>query len=105
MKGRIFSGIQPTGNLHIGNYLGHLKSWVKNQDDQDCIFCIVDLHAITVPQVGRVARRRSASSIAALYRSRDRPQTPASSSPAHVAAHAELAWILTCVIPVGWMTG
>lgn len=103
MKARVLSGVQPSGNLHIGNYLGALKNWVRIQYDYESIFCIVDLHAVTVYQ--NPAELRSAiESLAALF-------LAAGIDPAHstiivqssVPAHAELAWMLTCVTPVGWL--
>ena len=66
MKTRVFSGMQPSGNLHIGNYLGALKNWVRIQNDYECIFCIVDLHAVTVPQ-DPLELRAKIHEIAALY--------------------------------------
>ena len=95
--------MQPTGNLHIGNYLGALKNWVKIQSDYECIFCIVDLHAVTVYQDPKELRSKIVE-IAALY-------LAAGIDPRHssvlvqsaVPAHAELAWLLTCVTPVGWL--
>lgn len=103
MKARVFSGVQPSGNLHIGNYLGALKSWVKIQYDYESIFCIVDLHAVTVYQPPAELRAKIAE-VAALF-------LAAGIDPAHssivvqssVHAHAELAWLLTCVTPVGWL--
>src|SRR3954454_7947922 len=103
MKTRVFSGMQPSGNLHIGNYLGALKNWVKIQYDYECIFCIVDLHAITVYQEPKELQAKI-TEIAALY-------LAAGIDPAHssvmvqsaVPAHAELAWMLTCVTPIGWL--
>jgi len=85
MKKRVFSGIQPTGDLHIGNYLGAIQHWVKMQHEYDSIFCVVDLHAITVPQEPRLlkAKIRFVQS--------------------HVHEHSELTWILNCYIPMGWM--
>ncbi len=103
MKARVFSGVQPSGNLHIGNYLGALKSWVKIQYDYESIFCIVDLHAVTVYQPPAELRSKIAE-VAALF-------LAAGIDPVHssivvqssVHAHAELAWLLTCVTPVGWL--
>ncbi|WP_031497766.1 tryptophan--tRNA ligase [Bryobacter aggregatus] len=103
MKKRVFSGVQPTGNLHIGNYLGALKNWTKVQYDYESIFCIVDLHAITVYQSPEELKAKILE-IAALF-------LAAGIDPAHstvmvqssVAGHAELSWLLTCVTPVGWL--
>ncbi len=95
--------MQPSGNLHIGNYLGALKNWVKVQEDYECIFCIVDLHAITVYQ-DPAELRTKIEEIAALYLAAG--IDPARSSimvQSAVPAHAELAWMLTCTTPVGWL--
>src|SRR6202521_2073055 len=103
MKARVLSGLQPTGNLHIGNYLGALKNWVKIQYDYECIFCIVDLHAITVPQDPEQLRAKIIE-IAALYLAAGiDPKQSSVMVQSAVPAHAELAWMLTCVTPVGWL--
>jgi tryptophanyl-tRNA synthetase len=95
--------MQPTGNLHIGNYLGALKNWVRIQADYECIFCIVDLHAVTVYQDPAELRAKIIE-IAALYLAAG-IDTKACSIMVQsaVPAHAELAWMLTCVTPVGWL--
>lgn len=103
MKPRVFSGVQPSGDLHIGNYLGALKQWVRIQDDYECIYCIVDLHAITVyqePDELRAAIERLAAQFLAVGIDPARSAIIVQSS---VPAHAELAWMLTCVTPVGWL--
>ena len=100
---RVLSGVQPSGNLHIGNYLGALSNWVRIQHDYESIFCIVDLHAITVYQKPEELRA-SIRDLAALF-------LAAGIDPKHsrivvqssVPAHAELAWLLTCVTPMGWL--
>jgi tryptophanyl-tRNA synthetase len=103
MKTRVFSGMQPSGNLHIGNYLGALKNWVRIQYDYECIFCIVDLHAITVYQEPAELRAKIRE-IAALYLAAGiDPKASAIMVQSAVPAHAELAWMLTCVTPVGWL--
>ncbi len=103
MKTRVFSGMQPTGNLHIGNYLGALKNWVRIQHDYECIFCIVDLHAVTVYQ-DPAELRAKIREIAALYLAAGiDPQACSIMVQSAVPAHAELAWMLTCVTPVGWL--
>jgi tryptophanyl-tRNA synthetase len=103
MKARVLSGMQPSGNLHIGNYLGALKNWVKIQYDYECIFCIVDLHAITVPQDPEQLRAKIME-IAALYLAAGiDPKQSSVMVQSAVPAHAELAWMLTCVTPVGWL--
>ncbi len=95
--------MQPTGNLHIGNYLGALKNWVKIQGDYEAIFCIVDLHAVTIYQ-DPTELRAKIRELAALYLAAgiDPTQTTIMVQSA-VPAHAELAWMLTCVTPVGWL--
>jgi tryptophanyl-tRNA synthetase len=103
MKTRVFSGMQPTGNLHIGNYLGALKNWVRIQHDYECIFCIVDLHAITAFQEPSQLRAKVAE-IAAIYLAAGiDPKVCAIMVQSSVPAHTELAWMLTCVTPVGWL--
>jgi tryptophanyl-tRNA synthetase len=95
--------MQPTGNLHIGNYLGALKNWVRIQHDYECIFCIVDLHAVTVYQ-DPAELRAKITEIAALYLAAG--VDPAASTimvQSAVPAHTELAWMLTCVTPIGWL--
>jgi tryptophanyl-tRNA synthetase len=103
MKTRVFSGMQPSGNLHIGNYLGALKNWVRIQRDYECIFCIVDLHAITLYQdpaeLGAKIRETAALYLAAGID----PEHCSIMVQSAVPAHAELAWMLTCVTPVGWL--
>jgi tryptophanyl-tRNA synthetase len=95
--------MQPTGNLHIGNYLGALKNWVRIQHDYECIFCIVDLHAVTVYQDPAELRAKILE-IAALYLAAGiDPKDCAVMVQSAVPAHAELAWMLTCVTPVGWL--
>lgn len=95
--------MQPSGNLHIGNYLGALKNWVRIQHDYECIFCIVDLHAITVYQ-DPAELRAKIREIAALYLAAGiDPKACSIMVQSAVAAHAELAWMLTCVTPVGWL--
>ncbi len=100
---RILSGIQPTGNLHLGNYLGAMKNWVAMQQDYECLFCIVDLHAITVwPELGDVAtssREVAAGMIAAGID----PAASAVFVQSHVPAHAQLAWVFNCVARLGWL--
>src|SRR6266571_396277 len=103
MKVRVLSGMQPSGNLHIGNYLGALKNWVRIQYDYECIFCIVDLHAITVYQKPEELRAKIVE-IAALYLAAGiDPKQSSVMVQSAVPAHAELAWMLTCVTPVGWL--
>jgi tryptophanyl-tRNA synthetase len=103
MKARVLSGIQPTGQLHIGNYLGALRNWVKMQHDYDSIFCIVDLHAITVQQ-DPAALKRQITQLAGLFLAAGiDPKVSTVIVQSSVAQHAELAWMLTCVTPLGWL--
>jgi len=102
-KKRVFSGVQPSGDLHIGNYLGAIKRWAAQQDDKESYFCIVDMHAITVPQDVEVLRRLTRD-VAALYIAAGiDPQLSTIFIQSHVSAHAESTWILNCVTPVGWL--
>lgn len=104
MRARVFSGIQPSGNLHIGNYLGALLNWVRIQGEYECIFCIVDLHAATVYQRPEELER-SIRDLAALFlASGIDPNQSSIVVQSDVHAHAELAWLLTCVTPMGWLS-
>ncbi|MBN1640181.1 MAG: tryptophan--tRNA ligase [Anaerolineae bacterium] len=100
---RVFSGIQPSGTLHIGNYLGAIRQWVAGQAACENYFCIVDMHAITVPQDPAVLRRKTRE-VAALYLACGvDPLKSTIFVQSHVRAHAECCWILNCVTPVGWL--
>jgi len=102
-KPRVFSGVQPSGSLHIGNYLGAIARWVQTQDQYDNIFCIVDLHAITVQQDPKTLHAATRE-LAALYLAAGLdPRKCAIFVQSHVTAHAELAWLFNCVTPLGWM--
>jgi tryptophanyl-tRNA synthetase len=103
MKKRVFSGIQPTGSLMIGNYLGAIQNYVRLQDDYDCVYCIVDLHAITVPQDPEVLKVRIREVAGLLLAAGIDPKRAILFIQSHVSAHSELAWILNCFIPMGWM--
>ena len=93
---RVFSGVQPTGNLHIGNYLGALKQFVELQDDHECIYCVVDMHSITVPQDPKELKAHTLD-IAALYMAVGiDPKKSIIFAQSTVPGHAELNWILTC---------
>ncbi|WP_437733826.1 tryptophan--tRNA ligase [Sorangium sp. So ce1335] len=92
----IFSGIQPSGRLMLGNYLGALKNWVKLQDDYDCLYCLVDMHAITVPQDPRGLRNRTYEGLAMYLAAGIDPARNIIFAQSHVPAHAELSWLLTC---------
>ena len=100
---RIFSGIQPTGNLHLGNYLGAIKNWVKLQDDFSSIFSIVDLHAITVPQEPLQLRASIHEVTAAIIASGIDINKSILFNQSSVKEHAELAWIFNCVCRIGWL--
>ena len=103
MKPRIFSGMQPTGSLHIGNYLGALKNWAEIQFDYEPIFCIVDQHAITIYQDPK-ALQDKIEQVAALYVAAGiDPDHSAIFVQSQVPAHVELAWVFTCVTPFGWL--
>ncbi|HEX2514717.1 MAG TPA: tryptophan--tRNA ligase [Chloroflexota bacterium] len=103
LRPRVLSGIQPSGNLHLGNYLGAVKRWVENQDQYDNFFCIVDLHAITVPQDPQ-ALLQNTRELAAFYLAAGiDPQRSTVFVQSHVPAHAELGWILNCITPMGWL--
>jgi tryptophanyl-tRNA synthetase len=103
MKKRVFSGIQPTGNLHIGNYLGAMNQWVAMQAELDCLFCIVDLHAITVPQEPNILKAKIREVTGLLLAAGIDPKQAIVFVQSDVSAHAELAWILNCFTPMGWM--
>ncbi len=103
MKKRVFSGIQPTGDLHIGNYLGAIQHWVKIQHERDCIFCVVDLHAITVPQEPKALKAKIREVAGLLIASGIDPKIANVFVQSHVHEHSELTWILNCFIPMGWM--
>jgi tryptophanyl-tRNA synthetase len=100
---RLFSGIQPTGRIHIGNYLGAIRQWATLQEKFESLFCIVDLHAITVYQEPRGLRTRTMETAAILLASGIDPGKAVLFVQSKVSAHAELAWILNCVTPYGWM--
>jgi tryptophanyl-tRNA synthetase len=103
MKPRIFSGVQPTGNLHIGNYLGALKNWVNLQYDYESIFCIVDLHAITVYQDPAELREKIKQTAAIFLACGIDPKHSSVMVQSTVPGHTELSWLLTCSTPVGWL--
>jgi tryptophanyl-tRNA synthetase len=100
---RLFSGIQPTGEIHIGNYLGAIRQWAALQERFESLFCIVDLHAITVYQKPNDLRTRTLETAAVLLASGIDPGKAVLFVQSRVSAHAELAWILNCVTPYGWM--
>lgn len=103
MKARVLSGVQPTGSLHIGNYLGALKNWVEIQSSYESIFCIVDLHAITVHQDPKELLEKIRETAALFLAAGIDPQQSSVIVQSSVSGHAELAWLLTCVTPLGWL--
>ena len=105
MKKKIFSGVQPTGNLHLGNYLGAIKNFVKLNDDNqnDCVFCVVDLHAITVSQDPKLLRNNIRETVATFIASGIDPKKSIIFNQSQVSAHSEAAWILSCVARMGWL--
>lgn len=105
MRPRVFSGIQPTGTLHLGNYLGAIRQWVAHQDVRDNIFCVVDLHALTVPEaIEPSALRAKSREVAALYLACGiDPDKSSIFIQSQVRQHSELAWVLNCTTPLGWL--
>ncbi|MGA8026703.1 MAG: tryptophan--tRNA ligase [Bryobacteraceae bacterium] len=103
MKARVLSGVQPSGQLHIGNYLGALKNWAEIQSRYDCIFCIVDLHAITVYQKPEELSGKIRETAALFMAAGIDPAQSSIVVQSSIPAHAELAWLLTCVTPLGWL--
>jgi len=100
---RVFSGVQPTGNLHLGNYLGAVKRFVEMQDLYDCIYCVVDMHAITVWQDPAELKRAIREVTAAFIASGIDPKRHIVFNQSQVSAHAELAWVFNCVARLGWL--
>ncbi len=100
---RIFSGVQPTGNLHLGNYLGAIRNFVRLQDDYECIYCAVDMHAITVWQDPKELRSNTREVAAAYLAAGVDPKKSVIFAQSNVSAHAELAWIFNCVARLGWL--
>lgn len=104
-KLRVLSGVQPTGNLHLGNYLGAIRNWVEGQSQYDNFFCVVDLHAITVPHNPKTLAQDTYT-IAALYLACGIDLEYATIFiQSHVSAHSELAWLLNCITPLNWLEG
>ena len=102
-KNRVFSGVQPTGNLHLGNYLGAIKNFVNLQSKFECVYCIVDLHAITNRQNPKELKSNILETIATFIASGLDPEKNIIFNQASVSAHSELAWIFNCVARIGWM--
>ena len=104
MKKKIFSGVQPSGNLHLGNYLGAIKNFVKLQKSMECIYCVVDLHAITTFQNPKKLKENILETAAVLLASGLDDTKSIIFNQSSVSGHAELAWILNCVSKVGWLS-
>ena len=105
MKKKIFSGVQPTGNLHLGNFLGAIKNFVKlnNESANKCVFCVVDLHAITINQDPKELRNNIRETVAAFVASGIDPKKSIIFNQSQVSAHSETAWILSCTARMGWL--
>ncbi|MDC1112018.1 tryptophan--tRNA ligase [Candidatus Pelagibacter sp.] len=105
MRKKIFSGVQPTGNLHLGNYLGAIKNFVElnNHSDNECVFCVVDLHAITVKQDPQELKKNIRETTATFIACGIDPKKSIIFNQSMVSAHAEGAWILSCVSRIGWL--
>tara|TARA_B100001248_G_scaffold261910_1_gene254925 strand:- start:1183 stop:2187 length:1005 start_codon:yes stop_codon:yes gene_type:complete len=102
-KKLVFSGVQPTGNLHLGNYLGALKNFVSLQKNEDCIYCVVDLHAITTFQKPEQLRNNVLDTVASFLATGLNPDKSILFNQSAVSGHSELAWILNCVSRIGWL--
>jgi tryptophanyl-tRNA synthetase len=102
-KRRLLSGMQPSGNLTIGNYIGALKHWVDDQEEFDCFYCIVDLHGLTVPQDPKLLLERTREGIAVYIAAGLDPNKCTLFLQSHIHAHAELGWLMTCMTPLGWL--
>lgn len=100
---RVLSGMQPTGNLHLGNYLGALKNWIKLQSTHECFYCIVDLHALTIPQDPTKLRNATLETAAAYMAAGIDPTKSTLFAQSAVSAHTELAWIFSTMTPLGWL--
>ena len=105
MSKKIFSGVQPTGNLHLGNYLGAIKNFVElgNDKNNDCVYCVVDLHAITVKQDPKILTENIRETVATFVASGIDPKKNIIFNQSRVPAHAEAAWIFSCVARMGWL--
>ncbi len=105
MSKKIFSGVQPTGNLHLGNYLGAIKNFVRLNDDNDnkCVFCVVDLHAITVNQDPKELKDNIRETVATFVACGIDPNKSIIFNQSKVSAHSEAAWILSCIARMGWL--
>jgi tryptophanyl-tRNA synthetase len=102
-KPLVFSGMQPTGNLHLGNYLGAIRNWLRMQESYDCLYCVVDLHAITAAHDPSELKAATRAVAAAYFASGVDPKRAIVFNQSQVSAHAELAWIFNCVARMGWL--
>ena len=102
-KKRILSGIQTTGNLHLGNYLGAIRNWVGLQDTYDCFLFLADLHAITVPHAPKRLAENTYKVAAAYLACGIDPERSTVFVQSHVSAHSELAWLFNCITPLNWL--
>ncbi len=100
---RILSGVQPTGNLHLGNYLGAIRNWARMQEDYECLFCVVDLHAFTVPMNHQELAKNTREIAAAFIAGGVDPSDNTIFIQSAVSGHSELAWLLSCQTPMGWL--
>jgi tryptophanyl-tRNA synthetase len=100
---RVFSGIQPSGDVHLGNYLGAIKRWAAGQREKENYFCVVDLHSLTLPQDPELLRHQTRSLAAVLLAAGLDPTQCTLFVQSHVSAHAEACWLLNCVTPLGWL--
>jgi len=102
---RVFSGVQPTGVLHLGSYVGALRQWVARQDERDNVFCVVDLHALTIPEAvdPQQLKERVRSTAALFFEAGVAPEKSVIFVQSHVREHSELAWLLSCATPLGWL--
>lgn len=103
MKKRVFSGIQPTGEMQLGNYLGAVRHWVAKQDERVNFFCVVDLHSLTVPQDPKTLQLKTRELAALLLACGIDPNRSTLFVQSHVTAHAEACWLLNCITPIGWL--
>ena len=102
-KNRIFSGVQPTGSLHLGNYLGAIRNWARLQDEFEAIYCVVDLHAVTAPHDPKELSRATREVTAGLIASGIDPARSIIFNQSMVPEHAELSWLFSCVARLGWL--
>jgi tryptophanyl-tRNA synthetase len=102
-KQRVLSGVQPTGNLHLGNYLGAIRNWVEIQQEYENFFCVVDLHAITVPHEPKILADNTLTTAALYLACGIDLNCSTIFVQSHVTAHSELAWLLNCVTPLNWL--